>query len=169
MKKRSWLWAFIGAALVIAAGLSMQAASSDQPKPVPVKKQAIKPVQAEGQIANTTQQGEGGQDSSDIYMKLRELAKSYRDARSKDDRQNIASRINDLMEKFFTTSLQREQRRIEMEEQRLKAEIEAREQRLNHAKEALTDRQAHMMDLVHDAVQRLLDTGEMPEMNAPGE
>ncbi|MFH1735915.1 MAG: hypothetical protein ABIE92_14510 [bacterium] len=98
------------------------------------------------------QQESSGYDLDGIYTELKQLAKDYKRAKDRDAKERIHVRTKELMGQLFDAKVQMERRRIE-----------AAEERLQQEKRKLENMQTHKLDMVHQASQRALDNGEVPQ------
>ncbi|RJP79354.1 MAG: hypothetical protein C4524_05260 [Candidatus Zixiibacteriota bacterium] len=131
-------------------------AAGDNPTPPSAMEQALESGEFELLLAEAGQRGDGGPDLAAIYEQLRQMGKDYKNARSRDEKQGIANRAEELMGQLFDAKVQHEQRRLETMERRLRDE-----------QDRLRQMQMHKRDLVHQGVQRALENGELPEWAAP--
>jgi hypothetical protein len=150
MKSRITMVALAMAVLIFLAWQAQTTWGEDPPPPKGQKPEIIN--QGYGGEAPA-----GGPDLAGAYAELRQLAQSYKEARSEEAKQRIRVRAEDLMSQVFDAKVQREQRRIEAEERRLNTE-----------KELLHEKQMHKQDLVHQGVMRFFETGEPPEWATQG-
>lgn len=104
-------------------------------------------------LADATQkEGPGGMNLNAVYTELKELVKKYKKADSRDSKERIHARTQELMGQLFDAKVQLERR-----------QIQAAEERLAKEKQKLAEMQSHKQDLVHKGVQRALQQGELPE------
>jgi hypothetical protein len=121
--------------------------------PVPDFIAAVETGEYEMLFADASQkEGPGGMNLNAIYTELKDLVKKYKKAKSRDSKERIHARAQELMGQLFDAKVQLERRRIQKAEERLTKE-----------KQRLAEMQNHKQDLVHKGVQRALKQGEMPE------
>jgi hypothetical protein len=146
-----------GLLLLAVAGTPQQSTVSENPEPG----YAIQAVES-GQLEALFAQGGGGaSDNNDVqgmYNELKKIAKEYHNATRPEAKSGLSQRADNLMGILFDAKVQKETKRIDVLERRLKGE-----------RDRLKQMQSHKLDLVHKGVQKLLDSGgqEVPEWATP--
>lgn len=146
------LMCFAALMLTATAGNPFYAQADDNPDETPAAIAAVESGEIDLLLADISQVGEGGVNISAAYAELKDLARQYRESRTREAKERVANRAEDVMGQLFDAKVQVEARRIEAMEKRLDAE-----------KQRLKDMQSHKVDLVKKAVSRALENGEMPE------
>lgn len=153
MKSRLILSLFLaGFFLMVLTTIPLRVTTADNPEEVPDVIAAVESGAAELLFAEISQEVEPSINQAAIYAELKELVKKYRKSREREAKERIAVRVEELMEQLFNAKVQRERHLV--------AELE---QRLEKAKQRLSQLQDHKGDLVHKGVQKILESGEMPD------
>ena len=143
----------ISAVLLIAGCLILTPTQQVSADPDPDFITAVESGEYDILFADAAQrQGPGGMNLGAVYTELKDLVKKYRKADSREAKERIHARTQELMGQLFDAKVQLERRRIEIAEERL-----AREKR------KVAEMQSHKQDLVHKGARRVLDQGELPE------
>jgi len=141
--------------LLVLATIPYWSAEADTNNDMPALISMIDSGELDPMIASIGTQDTGqeqGYNLGSIYDELKQLAKDYKRAKSRDAKERIHARTQDLMGQLFDAKVQSEQRRITAAEERLRQE-----------KEKLKEMQSHKVDMVHTASTRALENGEIPQ------
>ena len=153
MKVKLMITLFLASLFLIFVSMtSLQTGTAGNPQGTPTKTIDISSDNSAILLSDASQTDDGGYNLKAAYAELKDLGKKYRKARSRDAKQRIVTRAEEVMGQLFNAKVQHEQRRIR-----------ALEKRLNQEKERLREMQTHKIDLVHKGVQKALNKGEMPE------
>ncbi|MFH1862993.1 MAG: hypothetical protein ABH878_09315 [bacterium] len=144
------IFAGVAVAALIIIPRFVTCADDSEPSPTPVVASTTEPgLPTETEFASSD---DDDYNPTSYRREMKDLARQYRKARSEDERNTIAQRMDRLMSDLFEARIQMEHRRIEVLERRVMAE-----------KQRIQDMQDHKTDLVHRASQRALESGEFPD------
>ncbi len=112
----------------------------------------LEPISTELLFANAAQTETASPNFAAIYSELKDIMKKYKEAKSRNAKERLHNRTQELMGQLFDAKVQTERRRIQ-----------AAEEKLAKQKHRLAEMQSHKQDLLHKGVQKALNEGKMPE------